>query len=306
MVLAGKAQGQERDSLDGQTINFTDKSNLRQGLWVYYYDTLHTMISCKGNFVNGRREGVWTNYFKSGKVKSTITFTDNREEGFVKFFYENGQVSEEGYWVNNHWVGEYRYYYSNGQLAYQWYHDETGRRTGQQNYYYENGKVRITGNWAAGMENGKVTEYYENGRLRSESKWKNGATHGIMKEYYEDGSLRAERVFNNGIYDPISSRVYRERNKHQDKDTSAPVIVKPPEDNPPLVDNGNESKPQNPAMFTGSGYFKLLNDRRQVDREGDFVNGILVTGKRYYYNSMGRLIRVAIYENGRIVNTIDY
>lgn len=298
-LLLGCVYGQANALYEGQVVNITDKNNLKQGLWVYFYDTLHTMVSCKGNFVDDKREGVWTNFYRSGKVKSTITFSENRESGYVKFFYENGQVSEEGLWVNNHWVGEYRYYYSNGQLAYRWNHDENGRRTGQQQYFYENGKVRITGNWVEGMEDGQITEYYEGGRVRSESQWKNGFTDGVMKEYYEDGSLSAEYVFNNGIYDAVASRVYRERKKPREE-----TEVNPPEpdNNEPALAVTHED---NPAIFTGSGYHKFYGNNKKIDREGEFQNGTLVNGKRYYYDTNGKLIRTAIYENGRIVNTID-
>ncbi len=279
----------------------TDRNNLKQGLWVYFYDTLHTMVSCKGNFVDDKREGVWTNYYKSGSVKSTITFEANKESGYVKFFYENGKVSEEGLWVNNHWVGEYRYYYATGQLAYQWMHDSNGRRTGQQQYFYENGKIRIAGNWVDGKEDGLVATYYDSGRIRSESQWKAGFTHGVMKEYYEDGQLAAERVFNNGVYDAVASRIYRER--HGNRVEEEQVLPADVPADPPLAENQNRD--DNPTLFNGSGYHKVLNQNRQVDREGEFANGVLMNGKRYYYDDKGKLLRIAIYENGRIVSTID-
>lgn len=295
-----RSAAQSSEMYDGQLINTTDGNNLKQGLWVYFYDTLHTMVSCKGNFVDNKREGVWTNYYRSGAVKSTITFANNKESGYVKFYYENGNVSEEGLWINNHWVGEYRYYYSSGKLAYQWMHDSNGRRTGQQQYFYENGKLRVSGNWIDGKEDGIVASYYPSGRTRSESRWIDGYTHGVMKEFYEDGSLSAERIFNNGVYDAVASRVYREHkpDRREPEEQSAAVAVA----EQPEVEQVHED---NPAIFSGTGYHKFINSNRQVDREGEFVNGTLMNGKRYFYDAAGKLIRIAVYENGRIVNTID-
>ncbi len=294
---------QTKDTYEGQVVNVTDANNLKQGLWVYYYDTLHTMVSCKGNFVNDKREGVWTTFYRSGTVKSTITYANNKEAGYVRFYYEDGKISEEGTWINNHWVGEYRYYYSSGQLAYEWNHDESGRRSGHQQYFYENGKLRISGNWVAGKEDGTISEYYDSGKLRSESQWKNGFTHGVMKEYYADGSIMAERIFNNGVYDAVASSVYREQRNKPQKNEDA-IVVPAAVD----VDTTNyivDTQIDSPELFTGTGFHRFYNSSNQIDREGNFVNGNMINGKKYYYNASGKLIRIAIYENGRIVNTID-
>lgn len=157
------------------------------------------------------------------------------------------------------------------------------------------------GTWVDGYADGLVAEYYDSGNLRCESQWKMGRVDGIMKEYYISGSLSASRVFRDGVYDESASRVYRDRVElpaDTGKDTTQVVPVNP--ENTIVLEQAD-----NPELFTGTGYYKLLTPDRKVDREGNFVNGTLMSGKRYYYNASGKVIRISEYEGGRVVNVIE-
>ncbi len=157
------------------------------------------------------------------------------------------------------------------------------------------------GTWVDGYADGLVAEYYDSGNLRSESQWKMGRVDGVMKEYYISGSLMANRVFKDGVYDEGASRVYRDRVEQPTDVGKDSSIVTPVNPETPIV----LEQEGNPELFTGTGYYKLLTPDRKVDREGNFVNGTLMSGKRYYYNSSGKVTRIAEYEGGRVVNVID-
>lgn len=276
--------------------NRLDENNLKQGLWIYFYDSVRTQISCKGNYLDNKKEGVWTEYYRNGKTKSMITYKNNVMDGNVKFFYETGTIAEEGLWRINRWIGEYKYYYPSGKMAYQWTFDENGRRSGLQQYFWENGNLRTSGFWDNGKESGVISEYYSNGKLHQECLWIDGKTDGVMREYYENGALKAEWVFHDGIYDPKESRLFYQKEKQNNNNVvndKVTVKVEEPQDDPAI------------DRFTGSGFHKLYDKERRLVREGTFVNGILVNGKRYYYNSRNEVVKTAIYENGRIVKVIE-
>ncbi len=292
---------QEPDySNNGKPANQFDDNHLKQGLWIYFYDSVQTQVSSKGIYVDNKREGIWTEYYKNGKPRSMFTYKNNHIDGAAKIFYETGGLAEEGFWRTNRWIGEYHYYKPSGTLAYEWYFDENGRRTGEQKYYYDNGKLRLSGIWDDGKEVGRITEYYENGKVRLESDWINGKSDGVMREYAENGNLKAEYVFHDGIYDASKSRIFYE-NKKQNNNTIVNQNVE-------IAKVEEESdNDDNPAYerFKGSGYHKLYDTQRRLVREGTFVNGLLVNGKRYYYNSKGEIIKTAVYENGRVVKVIE-
>jgi len=160
-------------AVKNDTINFIDKNNKKQGLWIRYSTDKKRVIE-KGYYLNGHKNGLWKTYYSSGRIKHEITYKEGKPVGPAKFYYESGKVSEEGYWNINHWEGNYKFYHSNGNLAYDWNYDKTGKRTGEQKYYYENGNIKYTGLWQQGKTTGALKMYNDSGMLVSERIYENG------------------------------------------------------------------------------------------------------------------------------------
>jgi antitoxin component YwqK of YwqJK toxin-antitoxin module len=62
----------------------------------------------QGSLRNGRRVGLWTDYYKSGKLLAKGTFEDDKPDGLWVIYYENGQLWEKGTykdgWRDGSWV----------------------------------------------------------------------------------------------------------------------------------------------------------------------------------------------------------
>lgn len=254
-------------------INQVDANNLKQGYWIRTDETNNKQE--EGGYINNKKEGIWKKYYPSGKVKSEITYKSSRPNGYAKFYYENGNISEEGIWKGNKWTGDYKFYHQNGNVAYEWQYNEKGKRTGVQKYYHENGNIMIEGEWTEGKEAGTV------------------------KEFYADGSLKSVKRFENGNLDVSTVKNY---DKGETKTVKEPEIIK----SPTILTTA--STPDTPkealGVFTGEGYHKLYNRNKQVDREGEFHEGKLINGKRFYYNAESELEKTVIYKNGKIVDLI--
>ncbi len=285
---------QKFDIYKGDTINVVDENDLKQGLWIFFNAVYSDSISQKGFYKDNKKDGLWTSYYKTGKIKSEVTFKRNRQYGIAKSYYSSGQIQESGYWKTNKWVGEYIYYYENGQAKYHWFFDDDGKRTGIQDYYYDNGQAQITGEWVQGAETGVITQYYPNGNTKKVSNFTDGALNGSMTEYYADGQVKTKSIFINGHVDPSQNYAYQHKNSNNNSSQ-----------------NNNSTTSQDSTqgsqyrVFNGNGYYKFVNDKGQVEREGNFVNGTLVTGKRYIYNTDGVLVKTVIIENSRVVQTIN-
>jgi antitoxin component YwqK of YwqJK toxin-antitoxin module len=266
--------GQTFEIYKSDTINKTTADNRKVGRWITFYDNMPGQIEKEGFYENNRKTGIWKNYYQNGRMKSEITYVNNMPDGFARLYYESGKVSEQGIWKGTKWVGEYVYYHENGNKAYEWSFNEEGKRTGVQKYYHENGKLRIQGEWIDGKENGKIVEYDSNGNLKS------------------------EKVFAAGSIDINSSKFYAH------KKVSVDEI---PDDTNATVSNTKIENTQNQnafEAFNGNGTFKLYNALKKVDREGEFQNGKLVNGKKYYYNPDGVLVKTEVYTNGRVTGVI--
>ncbi|MBR4267424.1 MAG: toxin-antitoxin system YwqK family antitoxin [Bacteroidales bacterium] len=281
----------------GSKVNCVDDNNKKQGEWLSYYDTLQTLVSSRGNYVNDIQQGVWTYYYRNGNIKYSLTYVNGVVSGPAKVYYPSGIVQEEGTWDNGHWVGDYKFFYSNGKLAQDFDYDNDGSRNGVQKYYFESGKLRISGIWENDKRNGLLAEYYDSGKLRSESQWVNGVSHGVTKVYYEKGTLKAQYVYNNGVYDAAASKIYSNSRVVAENRVETPKPV--------VKQEKPERQEDQYLLFQGTGYRKLYSMDKRLESEGTFLNGQLNDGKKYYYNSKGDLIKVVVYEHGRVVDVIE-
>lgn len=252
----------------GETINVTDTEGKKQGKWIFFDNA--GKKTDEGEYIDNKKEGVWKGYYPSGQLKHEITFDANRPNGPAKFYYEDGIVSEEGVWRINKWVGDYKYYHENGNLAYDWKYNEMGKRTGEQKYYYSDGSMMYKGSWDNGKKQGRLTEFYP------------------------DGSIKSEMDFAEGILNVATIKEYEVAQKPATRQIAPKTQTVSP-------NAGNEKM----GVFNGTGYYKTYNEHKKIDREGNFVNGKLVKGKRFFYDDDGKLIKTLIYEDGKVVESIE-
>jgi antitoxin component YwqK of YwqJK toxin-antitoxin module len=262
------------------TLNQTDAGNLRQGWWIF--DNMEGRLNdCpadrkveEGRYINNLREGQWTGYYCSGKLKFQITYLHDRKIGPARMFYSNGIVSEEGYWNINHWEGGYRFFHHNGKPYHEFSFNSAGKREGLQRYYHESGKLMTEGVWHESKESGTI------------------------KEYNSQGQLIAEKTYNDGQLDPSSTKTY----------TPAPVEEEPnpaPPPRPPIVEE-KKSEPKAPEKLgvISDGFHKTFTREGKIQREGEFRGGTMVDGKAYVYEG-GVIVKTLIYKNGAVVKTLQ-
>lgn len=267
---------------DGDTINYTDANNNKQGFWKI------EEANTEGYYVNNQKDGIWKSFYKNGNIKSEITYSTGKKRGFAKVFYEDGQIAEEGTWMEDKWTGKYKSYYRNGKLSYVWNYNEKGNRCGYQKYFYENGNIKIEGEWANGKES------------------------GLVKEYYPNGFLKSKKVFCDGKCEKSQIKCFREKDSVHEND----IVVKNNIPNDEIAIKKDslhtfENKEIAPIKtdtiktFTGTGKHILYNKNKDPEKEGDFVDGVLINGKHYFYDKNNILIKTAIYKFGKLVEVIQ-
>ena len=265
---------QKFDIINGDTINYIDESNLKQGFWKIFGsmkklpDYQPDQVVEQGDYENSRKQGIWKMFYPNGKTKSEIAYVNSRPNGYYKTYYENGELEEEGEWKNNRNVGKFVRKHPNGEVAQEFEFNEKGKRDGEQKYYYEDGAVMIVAEIKEGKEE-KVTEYYP------------------------DGSLKAEKVFVDGNLDVANTKLYEPKTPIKETVTT--------EKDPVKIVKVDKLEEVNKGVFGGNGDHKLYNKNKQISKDGFFKNYRLMDGKNYKYDDNGILVSIELIKNGRYI-----
>ncbi|MCE3260221.1 MAG: hypothetical protein K0S12_1862 [Bacteroidetes bacterium] len=136
---------------EGDTINVVDKDSLKQG--------------------------VWREFYPSGKLRSESVYKNNKKQGL--------EIS----WYNTSGCVKLERYFNNGQLD------------GPVTYYSRNCKKELIENYKNGVKEGLELAYYSNGRIKSEGYFKKGNLDGVYKVYNKNGKFDFESRTTTGPVD---------------------------------------------------------------------------------------------------------
>ncbi len=144
----------------------------------------------------GKRQGDWTYFYKSGKVKSTGKYKNNRRVGEWEFFYENGKTEQVGkYDKRGRTTGLWMWYYNNGNVLRE-EEFENGKENGRMIEYARNGDIVAKGSYIEGVKEGEW--YYNVGDEIQEGKYKADYKDGLWKHYFPDKTLKFEGSYVDG------------------------------------------------------------------------------------------------------------
>ncbi len=92
----------------------------------HVYRSQSGLLLMEGQMLNGQREGLWTSYHASGKVKSRSEYQHGLNHGLTAVFHENGNPYYSGDSRNGHPVGEWSFFDLGGGLLRTVKYDSTG------------------------------------------------------------------------------------------------------------------------------------------------------------------------------------
>jgi len=166
---------------NGKTLN---------GYWELYYPAGN--IKSKGNFnKNGEREGEWTGYFRSGKLKAREFSKNGKLDGLQQYYFENGNPSSIENYTNGQPDGLITtYYYAGNTRSVTNY--KAGKKDGEVKAYYFNGNLQSVDNYINGAVNGTSKAYFKSGAVKEITQYSNGKTEGPYKLYHENGTIATE------------------------------------------------------------------------------------------------------------------
>jgi antitoxin component YwqK of YwqJK toxin-antitoxin module len=73
-------------------------------------------IKLKGEYKNGKKNGLWIYYYESGNIWSKGEFTNDVRNGIAEVYYENGKPRYKGQYKNGKETGKWFFYNASGKL----------------------------------------------------------------------------------------------------------------------------------------------------------------------------------------------
>jgi uncharacterized protein len=184
--------------------------SLHDGKWVGYYLDKKT-VAFIGFYKNGKPNGIFQYYYKSGKIRHTCVYKEGIEYGPFTFWHKEGTISMIGYRKAGKDDGEWFDWWSNGNLRRHYFFKE-GLQINEDCYYDSTGNLEWKGKYMGGFEVG-VWNYYKNKKLIMTRKFVDSLTSkeyvlikkysklnfptGNWKTYYDNGILKEELIYSN-------------------------------------------------------------------------------------------------------------
>lgn len=147
-----------------------DRQGRPIGKWVWYYPSGNLLR--EENYINGKADGMMTEYTEVGDIIAEGDFVDGEEEG--PWIYNLGNFKEEG---------GYSY----------------GLRHGFWKHYYDDGKLKFEGEFIDGKPVGKHVFYWDNGNIKDEINYEMGIRQGDAKSFNYDGTLLLTITYSGGM-----------------------------------------------------------------------------------------------------------
>ncbi len=209
-----------------------DENGLRTGKWKLY-DIYYQYVYAEGNYLNGKKQGVWIYYYPDKTTEQQGAYNEDRPEGEWIWYYRNGKIKREENYSYGKLEGEYTEYdiegnivlkgeYFDGARQGEWYYNvgnvtkkgsyEAGARSGVWKYEYNNtGNLFFEGKFNNGDPDGTHKYYYNNRSIRLIAEYRMGNMHGNWREFTEDGNLWITRTFRNNELTRVDGNRIRNR-----------------------------------------------------------------------------------------------
>jgi antitoxin component YwqK of YwqJK toxin-antitoxin module len=146
----------------------------------------------EGVYVDKKKQGEWTYFDDSLRVRSVEQYVNGMKHGFFKLFYPDGKLLEESEYKNDKREGLSRQYYPNGQVKSQLTY-KNDVLTGPGRYFTPDGKLEAAGEYdEKGLKTGWWSKYDKNGFQIERIEYKNGMPVGKNLYKKEDKPIKVE------------------------------------------------------------------------------------------------------------------
>ncbi|MBL4585520.1 MAG: hypothetical protein JKX84_00475 [Flavobacteriales bacterium] len=182
--------------LKGKMIGngIVDPEGRRQGVWKEYYDTGE--LRSEGKYKDGSRIGPWIFYYQGGKEEQRGEYHKGKPDGEWKWTYQNGNTWREEVFYEGLEEGLAIEYNDTGKVVSKGSYID-GERDGE--WLIDLGDNRQEGSYVAGLKQGMWKYFYPSGKKRFDGKFVQGREDGKHEYFYENGQTRTVGKYKFGM-----------------------------------------------------------------------------------------------------------
>ncbi|NBG66360.1 toxin-antitoxin system YwqK family antitoxin [Acidiluteibacter ferrifornacis] len=171
-------------SQDGTPINRKDAQGKKTGVWKDYYKS--GKVRYVGQFKNDLPVDTFYYFYPDGKLQTLLVHL-KKDYAYAKMYYSTGDIMAEGKYFQQKKDSVWKTYGAEGVLVTKGGYIH-GARTGKWETYFANGNVAEMVQYRNDIEVDEYKAYYENGNLKEETQFENGFKEGLTTFYDEDGN----------------------------------------------------------------------------------------------------------------------
>ena len=187
-------KGFYKDGLKDSTwVEYAPYSGKKIKLMHYSRDTLdgnykewkNEEITISGQYIMGKKHGVWEKYGLDREVKESGTWDKGVKDG--QWIFSNGVYKKEGFYKQGSRDGDWVAYYKNDQIRRKWSYRE-GQLDGVFQSWYENGVLCDSGRYESNEKIGEWRHYFDSGEKSGYAMYREGKMDSI-RYWNEAGQL---------------------------------------------------------------------------------------------------------------------
>lgn len=187
------------ERMEGQYVN-----GKKDGVWITYFNVRPAAIAIKETYKNGFLEGPYMEYDYDGTMMVEINYVNGKPDGSFKRFANNKMIWQEGQFDKGRKVGKWLSYFPGTKtLESEEYYDDRGNKTGEWKYYYENKRTARIEKYENDIPVGTWEEYFPNRNLSKKKTYELGVPVGDYIENHSNGSVSVEGQYKGGVKDGL-------------------------------------------------------------------------------------------------------
>jgi len=313
---------------NAQEFNKTDANGQKQGLWKKMYSNGNTRY--QGEFKNDTAIGLFKYYYNNGKLRATNNHVGNetvahhayhlngkikakglyrqmKKDSLWRFFNADKLLVLEENYAQNTLHGTQRKFYQNAQLGEETNFD-MGEKNGRWVKFFENGKPWLEATYVDGNLDGAFKIFTPKGKTKTQGKYALGLRIGTWLMFNINGSVKTQDSYVNGVLkkkklengefreyyeNGIPKSIYNYKNGKKSGEFKE------------FYEMGEWVRQKVQGKLGGPDEIEEQLQGTQVRTKGWYYEGEL-NGKTHLYKPDGSVAKIEIWENGKLISTIDW